>query len=219
VREPGGQLAPIQLAHAGPEPRQVPLDRDRPPAGLAAQCGERASGGEPARLRVLARPGHAGIEIELQLAALGPRQQPVALHVRTLPGGLGAHKWIDRRLLDALSSDGEALLCDLDGLVLESSRANVFVVDGQGRLLTPPTDGRILPGVTRARVLVQAVALGLQVQVQPLAMRELRGARELIVTGSLGGVESAQLDGAPSAPGPVGTQLAQALIKGSLLAA
>ena len=41
------------------------------------------------------------------------------------------------------------LLVDLDGLVLEASRANVVIREGD-RLITPPLDGRILPGVTRA---------------------------------------------------------------------
>ena len=47
----------------------------------------------------------------------------------TVPGGIGAHKWIDRRLLDALAEQvapALPLLVDLDGYVLESWGANVF---------------------------------------------------------------------------------------------
>jgi para-aminobenzoate synthetase/4-amino-4-deoxychorismate lyase len=47
------------------------------------------------------------------------------------------------------------LLVDGDGLVLETDRANLWIVEG-GRRLTPPADGRILPGITRARLLAEA---------------------------------------------------------------
>jgi branched-subunit amino acid aminotransferase/4-amino-4-deoxychorismate lyase len=46
----------------------------------------------------------------------------------------------------------EALFIDSSGLVLEGATSNVFVVKG-GEVLTPPTDGRILPGIARSRVL------------------------------------------------------------------
>jgi para-aminobenzoate synthetase/4-amino-4-deoxychorismate lyase len=65
-----------------------------------------------------------------------------------LPGGLGAHKWVDRDLL----AGHEPLIVDLSGEVLESGSGNVFLVEGD-TLVTPPADGRILPGVTRARLL------------------------------------------------------------------
>ena len=73
-----------------------------------------------------------------------------------LAGGLGEHKWVDRSLLDeaqaALPAGALPLIVDADGAVLEASRANLFAVR-DGALFTPPLDGRILPGVTRARVI------------------------------------------------------------------
>ena len=66
-----------------------------------------------------------------------------------IPGGLGEHKWADRRWLDALSERVRPripLITDLDGLVLEAAWANVVIVEGD-TLVTPPRDGRILPGV------------------------------------------------------------------------
>jgi para-aminobenzoate synthetase/4-amino-4-deoxychorismate lyase len=114
-------------------------------------------------------------------------------------------------LLEELSRDGEPLLCDLDGFLLEAARANVFVVAETGQLLTPPTDGRILPGVTRARVLELGARLGLELGVRPVHLSELASARELFVTGSLGGVEPAHLDGQPCRDGAVTARLARAL--------
>jgi para-aminobenzoate synthetase / 4-amino-4-deoxychorismate lyase len=178
-------------------------------AGLAEELVAAAWQVGRARVRVDFRPGSGSFDIEL--TDLAERALPVRLIPRTLPGGLGAHKWIDRRPLAALGDEGEPLLCDLDGLVLEAGRANVFAVDESGRLLTPAADGRILPGVTRARVLELAPALGFEVSVQPIRLGELARCSELFVTGALGGVEPAHLDGGPPEPGAVTAQFAEAL--------
>ena len=185
------------------------LYRRRLTAGLAEAMVAAAWRVQQARLRVSYRPAADGFDVEL--TDLPERQLPFDLVPRTMPGGLGAHKWIDRRPLEALGGDGEPLLCDLDGLVLESARASVFAVQASGRLVTPPTDGRILPGVTRARVLELARTLGFEVRVRPIDLGELARASELFLTGSLGGVQPAQLDGQPPAPGTVTVQIAQAL--------
>jgi para-aminobenzoate synthetase/4-amino-4-deoxychorismate lyase len=151
-----------------------------------------AAGHDRARLRVNLRPDR-GVDVEL--SEVPARVTPTTLHPVSVAGGLGAHKWIDRRLLGALSVDGEPLLCDLDGYVLETARANVFVVTGDGWLLTPPTDGRILPGVTRTRVLALADELQIPVAVRPLHLAELAAANEVFLTGSLAGVEPARCVG------------------------
>jgi para-aminobenzoate synthetase / 4-amino-4-deoxychorismate lyase len=197
------------------------------PATLADELAAGAQDAGRARLRVNVRPAARDrIDVDFELTALAERRVPVELVPRTVPGGLGQHKWIDRRLLASLvaGAEGEALLCDLDGLVLESARANVFCVEDGGRLVTPPTDGRILPGVTRARVLELAPRLGLLVAVEPIDLRRLARARELFVTGSLGGVEPAQLlgrqqPGAAAGPGAVAARLADALAVAELVPA
>jgi para-aminobenzoate synthetase/4-amino-4-deoxychorismate lyase len=197
------------------------------PMGLTEQLESRAAEVASGRLRVNARPGPGAGElaIDLELTELAERVVPVALVARTVPGGLGEHKWIDRRLLNALGADcdGEPLLCDLDGLVLESARASVFCVEPGGRLLTPPADGRILPGVTRARVLELAPRLGLIVSVEPVSLARFAAAEERFVTGALGGVEPAYVAGssetAPGEPGPVTSALAARLAGAGLVAA
>ena len=82
----------------------------------------------------------------------------IALRPVTVAGGIGAHKWRDRRLLAELSArvdltaSQQLLITDETGELLETDRANVFaVIDGV--LLTPPADGRLLPGTTRAAVM------------------------------------------------------------------
>ncbi|HWI72790.1 MAG TPA: aminotransferase class IV, partial [Baekduia sp.] len=140
--------------------------------------------GGSCRLRVVLDPDG---QVGLQVAPL-PEEQAVRLVPMVVPGGLGDRKWRDRRLVDALEDVVEPevpLLVDLDGWVLETTRANVFASIG-GTLVTPPLDGRILPGVTRARVIAGARRLGLPVEERPLALGELR---HVLVTGALRGVQ------------------------------
>ena len=103
----------------------------------------------------------------------------------TLPGGIGAHKWIDRRLLDAVAEEvapALPLLVDLDGYVLESWGANVFARLGDGALVTPPLDGRILPGVARAQLL----SVHTNAREEQLTLRQLLAADEVFLTSALG---------------------------------
>jgi para-aminobenzoate synthetase/4-amino-4-deoxychorismate lyase len=176
----------------------------RLPPGLRAELEGTATEAktDPARMRVNARPTDAGLRIDVELGPTPVRHPPTALEPVTVPGGIGAHKWIDRRLLAAAAAavgrDAEPLLCDLDGYVLETARANLFIVTAAGELVTPPADGRILPGVSRARVLQAAAELGLTSHTRAIRVSELAKAAELFLTGSLAGVEPAVLDRPPA---------------------
>ena len=88
---------------------------------------------------------------------------------------------------------------DEDGAVLEASRANLFAVR-DGALLTPPLDGRILPGITRGRVIEAAESSGVAVREESLSREDLLAADEVLLTGSVRGIEPvAALDGTPLA--------------------
>jgi para-aminobenzoate synthetase/4-amino-4-deoxychorismate lyase len=168
-----------------------------PPAAEALIAHTALEHGGPCRLRVLLDPDG---QVGLQVAPL-PADAPVRLRATAVPGGLGDRKWRDRRLIDALEEalEPEApLLVDLDGAVLETTRANVFAwIDDA--LVTPALDGRLLPGVTRRRTLDAARRLGLRVQERALTLAELRhDARGVLVTGALRGLQpAATLDGEP----------------------
>jgi para-aminobenzoate synthetase / 4-amino-4-deoxychorismate lyase len=165
-----------------------------PPATAALVRHTALEQGGPCRLRVLLDPDG---QVGLQVAPL-PAPAPVRLRATTVPGGLGDRKWRDRRLIDALEEDAEPalpLLVDLDGAVLETTRANVFALVGDV-LVTPPLDGRVLPGVTRRRTLALAARLDLPTAERPLALHELHAARAVLVTGALRGPQPvATLDG------------------------
>jgi para-aminobenzoate synthetase/4-amino-4-deoxychorismate lyase len=169
------------------------------PEEIAALARERAAGLPLGRLQLTVGPGGDGLECKAVAAATDrdlhfPAWEGGArLRSLPFPGGLGAHKWADRSPLPAW---GDAVPLLLDGEdVLEASRANVFAAH-DGVLSTPPLDGRILPGITRAAVLEIARGEGLEVRERHLGREELRGADEVFLTGSVRGVEPARsLDG------------------------
>ena len=152
-------------------------------AVLDEQRLEEARRGVRARLRVDVTP-----ELEVAIAT-GPAPPPgtVVLRPVPLPGGLGPHKWRDRRLLEAYEADDPAampLLLDADGRVLEASRASVVVRAPDGTLYTPPADGRILPGITRALAGARE---------RELTVDDLRAAPALYIASALRGLHPATL--------------------------
>ena len=81
----------------------------------------------------------------------------------------------------------EILLVDEDGQLAEGPTTNLFVVDAQGVLRTPP-EGRVLWGVTRRSIIELARAQGIDVRESPIAPAELAGVREVFLTGTTAGV-------------------------------
>jgi para-aminobenzoate synthetase/4-amino-4-deoxychorismate lyase len=163
------------------------------------------------RVRVTVSPGRDG---SLEALALGSAVDPgcvfpdrtrgASLATTVTEAGLGAHKWADRRslhLAEAVSPGSVPLILAAGGEVLEASRANLFAVI-DGALVTPPLDGRILPGITRARVIEVAAEAGVGVREEPLEMEQLLSADEVFLTGSVRGVEPvASIDDNRVSPG------------------
>ncbi|HTU31169.1 MAG TPA: chorismate-binding protein [Solirubrobacteraceae bacterium] len=148
-----------------------------------------ATGGQRARMRVAATAGGT-VTVSAVPAALAP-EQVLVLAPFVLPGGLGAHKWSDRQLLEALSHESPGavpLLIDSDGAVLEAAYANVWIVE-DGIWVTPPADGRILPGVTRADQLSGDRAA----REEPISLQRLREASAVFLTSSIAGRRAARL--------------------------
>lgn len=195
------------------------------PGALAEQVLQRAAGLDgPHRLRVTAVPNAGSLCLEMTYAPLNPpgAAPPVApwvLRPVVVPGGCGRHKWADRRALDTTpgpwSPVCDPLLVDQDGTVLETGRANVFVVRG-GVVTTPPVDGRILPGVMRARVLSALRTAGVEVRERPFTVQDCVEASEVFVTNALRGARPVgRIAGVGSwAPGPM-TRAVQELLAGS----
>src|SRR4029453_14878172 len=109
----------VRRGPAGGPARARGCGSGRRAAATASRCG-----------RARARPALA--ERGAEPLAAEPPPDPVTLSPAILPGGLGAHKWRDRRLLDELAQRVGAvpLIVDLDGDVLEAAASNLFVVEG-----------------------------------------------------------------------------------------
>ncbi len=139
------------------------------------------------RIDVLPHAGEAHLSMTTSRLA-EPRGSAATIVPVTISGGLGPHKWCDRRHLDALAEraapDGVVVIADDDGQALEAAWANVWLLEDD-RLRTPPADGRILPGVTRSRLLSLAASLGLQSDEAPISLAELQRAPAAFLTSSL----------------------------------
>ncbi|MFH1024534.1 MAG: aminotransferase class IV [Planctomycetota bacterium] len=73
-------------------------------------------------------------------------------------------------------------------LVFEGSSSNIFAVlarGGRPRVVTPPLGAKILPGVTRGRVLAILRKHGIPAVERPLGYREMLAAKEVFLTGTL----------------------------------
>jgi len=224
----GGRIAPVPSG-APKIRRALNGDADRPDPALGVFETLLVVDGEPQQLddhlrrlgaRVKPPALHGTCRLRLTLAPDGrlvwetgplpphPPAQGFLLTPWLLPGGLGSRKWLDRRLVDSLAARGEGvpLLVDGDGAVLEAAWGNVWAIEGE-RLLTPPTDGRILPGVTRARLL----ELEPCAREAELTLDRLRAADGVFLTSALRGAAPARLDGG-TPPHPLVASLAAALV-------
>jgi branched-chain amino acid aminotransferase len=117
-------------------------------------------------------------------------------------------KWRARR-----AGYDDILLVDEQGHVAEAPTANVFLVDGDGALVTPAEDV-VLLGVTRSTVIEVARSEGLTVRESIVLPDDLFGAAEVFLTGTTAGVwPVARIDGREiaGAPGPISLRLGDRL--------
>jgi para-aminobenzoate synthetase/4-amino-4-deoxychorismate lyase len=128
------------------------------------------------RSRLTFIPGEG---LSAESGTIGPDPVYTSIAAFVLPGGLGPHKWADRRMLDAITSEaGDGvlpLLVDSDGSVLETTRTNVLIEE-HGRLISPPADRRARPGVGRRR---------LQYDEEPVDLDRLLAADAVVLTSAL----------------------------------
>ncbi|MFQ5418042.1 MAG: aminotransferase class IV, partial [Myxococcota bacterium] len=81
----------------------------------------------------------------------------------------------------------EILLVDADGCVAEGPTTNLFLVEADGSLCTPPED-TVLLGVTRSAILEIAKHEGIDVRLEGVRPERLKGAAEVFLTGTTAGV-------------------------------
>jgi D-alanine transaminase len=105
----------------------------------------------------------------------------------------------------------EAWFVDADGFVTEGGSSNAWIVDSVGRLITRPTDNRILRGITRTTLIDVVKKAGLELVERAFTVAEAKAAREAFITSATNIVMPVvRIDGAPIGNGAPGL-LAQRL--------
>jgi branched-chain amino acid aminotransferase len=99
----------------------------------------------------------------------------------------------------------QAIMLDAEGNVAEFASSNLFIVTGEGKVVTPVDNGTFLAGITRARVMELLAKAGIAVEQRSVKPEELDTAREIFSTGNYGKVtpcvryESRTLEAGPVA--------------------
>jgi D-alanine transaminase len=83
---------------------------------------------------------------------------------------------------EALSSGYQTSIISRQGIITESSTANVFIVNAQGILKTPPLTEFCLPGITRQITLELMNQLGWNCKEEEFGVDELLDAKEVWIT-------------------------------------
>jgi D-alanine transaminase len=105
----------------------------------------------------------------------------------------------------------EAWFVDADGFVTEGGSSNAWIVDSAGRLITRPTDNRILRGITRTTLIDVLKKEGLELVERAFTVAEAKAAREAFITSATNIVMPVvRIDGEPIGNGAPGL-LAQRL--------
>jgi branched-chain amino acid aminotransferase len=122
---------------------------------------------------------HHGVEVE------------ISSRIRNVPGALDPAIKSGNLLNNLLArfemhsrEAFEVLLPNLRGELTEGSLSNIFLVDAQGRLLTPWPESGILMGITRKHVMELARAMGIELLEQPVFPEDLLAAKEAFITAS-----------------------------------
>jgi branched-chain amino acid aminotransferase len=101
---------------------------------------------------------------------------------------------IAQRAARAVGAD-DAVFVDEEGRLYEATTANVFIVRN-GSLSTAPTNGAILPGVIRAKVMELASAAGIPTSEHHTLVSDLGDDDALLLTSSVRGIVAAgSIDG------------------------
>jgi len=107
----------------------------------------------------------------------------------------------------------EAILFNTRNHLAEGTVSNVFLVKS-GRLLAPPVEEGLLPGITRATVLELAAQVGVPAEQKVLTVQDLLDADEVFLTNSIMEVMPVvrieQHEVGAAAPGPITRRLAEA---------
>jgi branched-chain amino acid aminotransferase len=157
---------------------------------------------DPTRYQSLHRDGE-------RLVISGVTQPPTSSWSPQLKVRSRLHYYLADLAVSKQDPQAAAVLVDLNGSLLETSRANLAIIRGD-RFIIPPLTA-VLGGVSLSVVAEWAESIGLTIQRMPIARHLALDANECILTGTGPLVWSAiSIDGQPIAngqPGPICQQL------------
>ncbi|MBX9697162.1 MAG: aminotransferase class IV, partial [Alphaproteobacteria bacterium] len=78
----------------------------------------------------------------------------------------------------------EAVLYRKDGIVTEGSSSNIWLIQSDNQIITPPANGYILNGITRQVILELCRANGIQASEQTFTRDDLKNAKEIFLSGT-----------------------------------
>lgn len=156
----------------GEAPRDFPFPTPQGPATLV--CLARS-----AKPGVMAKRASTGINVITQP---DPRWQRCDIKsVMLLPAVLAKQNALE-------AGADEVWFIDQNGNITEGASSTAWIVTGDNSVVTRPLSREILPGVTRATVLDQLEALGLQITQRAFTIAEAEGASEAFITAATGTV-------------------------------
>ena len=204
-----------------------PLDRDEAARLCRAAPGQAGveAGRAAVRLTLTAGSGGRGLDRpdapEIRLVARAAATQPVSTPAALILAktrrneGSPASRLKTLSYLDNVLARAEARAAGVDEAVMLNNRgdlacasaANLFWITG-GKLFTPALSCGVLNGITRARVLNQAAALGVETAVVAASVEVLEDAEAAFLTNSLIGVRPvSRFEGRLYAPHDLVTRL------------
>lgn len=87
-----------------------------------------------------------------------------------------------------LKGAAEALILNYQGNLTEGAMSNVFVIDKNGVVCTPPVKDGLLPGITRDLVLKLAKSHNIEVKEKHIQVTELYNSKEIFLTLTSAGI-------------------------------
>ena len=82
----------------------------------------------------------------------------------------------------------EGVMVNLDGRIACAATANIFIIDDNGTVITPPISEGAMPGVTRDNIINLAKSSKISFVEAPLTMSCLRSAKAIFLSNSLIGI-------------------------------
>jgi len=153
----------------------------------------RGVGGSPAQLdastasvTIWVRP-FSGYPLELYQKGMSAVLAEARRNEHSLLSTLKTLNYLDNLLARAAAQRAgadEAIFLNTSDQLAEAAASNLFIV-ADGRVLTPPIEAGILPGITRACVLESCATEGIRFTETPLELQQLREAAEAFLTGSI----------------------------------